>query len=193
MIGLPHMTACQLHSLPFCPPIHLLAGTLPDYIPLPPTSPSPPVDPFHIPTMIPLPPVRTTPPPRHYWKCPEVPPPETEQHIESLMYEWMRTHSIALRHWTAMENPHTAPLTVQQHHQEWEQYSTIAGYCQHRIFTASGWPLPSPGLGFPAFRNLGLGMTGADLVYSPLQIWNTPHFWDPHASAHQGCHPPPAE
>ena len=109
------------------------------------------------------------------------------------MYEWMRTHSIAMRHWAVMEGLANTPLTPQQHRLEHEQYRAIAAYCQHRIFTLSGWPLPNPGLGFPTFCDLGLGITGADLVCSPLQKWNTPQFWDTPAPMHSGCHPPPAE
>ena len=133
-----------------------------------------------MPPFVSLPPIRTTPPPRHYWQCPEVAPPETEQHIDSLMYEWRRTHDLAMKHWAVMEGPERTTLPMEQHRQEWEQYRAIAAYCQHRIFTLSGWPLPSPGLGFRSYRNQG---TPIEIeIYSPRQNWDTPRFWG--TSAH---------
>ena len=139
---------------------------------------------------LPLPiltPIITSRPPRRYWACPEVATPNTEQHISALMYEWMRTHRIAMEHWDGNEDPINSPRTAQHHEREWEQYSSIAAYCQHRVFLLGGWPLPNPGLGFPT--TLG----DADLIFSPKQNWRTPQFWDVHLRPNQGRNPPPED
>lgn len=148
---------------------------------------------LNIPNLIHLPPVTTAPPPRYFWQCPEVPHPEIEIHVASLMYEWMRTHRIALRHWEAKGSPENSPLTPQQHNREWEQYRAIAAYCQRRVFDLSGWPLPNPGLGFPSHRIYGTPM--AVEIYSPRQTWTTPPFWEtndnaPRVSSSSSAHEP---
>ena len=157
-----------------------------------------------------LPPIRTsvpppTPslPPRRYWDCSDVPTPELEQHIGSLMYEWMRTHRIAMTHWDNQESWETVTRSNPGYHRtEWERYRSIAGYCQHRVFALSNWPLPNPGLGF--FCHGNFNSSPMDQVFSPAQKWTNPQKWDEthppptrhvpsSVSAPTGCPPPPAD
>ena len=73
-----------------------------------------------------------------------------------------------------MENVDRVPLpphTVSYHQREWEHYSAVASYCQHRVFALRGWPLPDPLLAFPHLRH-----RSTMLLFSPKCKWSESQF-----------------
>ena len=99
------------------------------------------------------------------YACPEVATPPLEHLKEVLMYEWMRTHSIALKHWHEGQKTGSAWLNY-KHHQQFEQYTAAAAYCQARVFELNHWPFPIPYLAFPDPED-----SKKTIKYSPMRDW----------------------
>ena len=124
------------------------------------------------------------------YACPEVATPPLELIKEVLLYEWMRTHRIALAHWHEGQRTKSSWMNY-KHHQQFDQWRSIAAYCQARVFQLNKWPLPIPYLEFPYEQRT--------IKYPPAHNWNGDIFHNGKVSINpqwlntMRCHKPPGD
>ena len=102
--------------------------------------------------------------------CPQVPTPPIEQLTTVLMYEWMRTHSIAIEHWIEAHSSGTSWFK-HLHLEQFEHYMDIAAYCQTRVFLMNDWPLNHPYFTLPDPRK-----ENANTYYAVRSDWVSAQF-----------------